>query len=146
MDLEEQYDKIYRYCYFKIRNRETAEDITQEAFLRLFQSHPEMRKEEALRFLYTVAHNLCVDEYRKRHSLPLAEDEADPCGMEDEILDREAVRTALLKLDPADRELLLLKYVNEVPVAVMGSLMGLSRFSVRRKIIQAVKRFKRYLG
>lgn len=145
MDLEEQYDKLYRYCYFKIRNRETAEDITQEAFLRLFQSHPEMRKEEALRFLYRVAHNLCVDEYRRRRTLPLAEDEADPGGMEDEILAREAVRTALLKLDPADRELLLLKFVNEVPVAVIGSLLGLSRFSVRRKVMQAVRKFKGYL-
>ncbi len=38
MDLEEQYDKIYRYCYFKVRRRETAEDITQETFLRFFES------------------------------------------------------------------------------------------------------------
>jgi len=35
MDLEEQYDKIYRYCYFKVRHCQTAEDITQETFLRL---------------------------------------------------------------------------------------------------------------
>ena len=36
MDLEEQYDKIYRYCYFKVRHCQTAEDITQETFLRFF--------------------------------------------------------------------------------------------------------------
>ena len=34
IDLEEQYDKIYRYCYYKLHHREKAEDITQEAFLR----------------------------------------------------------------------------------------------------------------
>lgn len=38
MDLEEQYDKIYRYCYFKVHQRETAEDITQETFLRFLDS------------------------------------------------------------------------------------------------------------
>ena len=32
LDLEAQYDKIYRYCYFKLGSRETAEDITQETF------------------------------------------------------------------------------------------------------------------
>uniref|UniRef100_UPI004056704F RNA polymerase sigma factor n=1 Tax=Acetatifactor sp. TaxID=1872090 RepID=UPI004056704F len=37
LDLEEQYDKIYRYCYFKVRKREVAEDITQEAFLRFYE-------------------------------------------------------------------------------------------------------------
>lgn len=32
MDLEEQYDKIYRYCYFKLHHQQMAEDITQETF------------------------------------------------------------------------------------------------------------------
>ena len=35
-EIEEQYDKIYRYCYFKLQKREIAEDITQETFARLF--------------------------------------------------------------------------------------------------------------
>ena len=35
-EIEEQYDKIYRYCYFKLQKREIAEDITQETFTRLF--------------------------------------------------------------------------------------------------------------
>ncbi len=37
VDVETQYDKIYRYCYFRLHNRETAEDLTQEAFLRYFE-------------------------------------------------------------------------------------------------------------
>ena len=34
LDIEEQYEKIYRYCFYRLRNREQAEDITQETFLR----------------------------------------------------------------------------------------------------------------
>ena len=34
MDLEERYDKLYRYCYMKTRHPQAAEDITQETFLR----------------------------------------------------------------------------------------------------------------
>lgn len=33
-DIEEQYDKIYRYCYFKTQNAALAEDLTQECFLK----------------------------------------------------------------------------------------------------------------
>ena len=34
MDLHEQYDRIYRYLYFRLHDRHTAEDLTQETFLR----------------------------------------------------------------------------------------------------------------
>ena len=33
-DLEEQYDKIYRYCYYRVKDAHLAEDLTQETFLR----------------------------------------------------------------------------------------------------------------
>ena len=36
MELEELYDRIYRYCYFHIGRKELAEDLTQETFLRFF--------------------------------------------------------------------------------------------------------------
>ncbi|MDE5589874.1 MAG: RNA polymerase subunit sigma-24, partial [Acetatifactor sp.] len=53
MDLDEQYDKIYRYCFFRLRQRETAEDITQETFLRFFESTTYRNTGQALRYLYT---------------------------------------------------------------------------------------------
>lgn len=37
MELEEQYDRIYRYCYYKLRDVQQAEDITQETFLRYLE-------------------------------------------------------------------------------------------------------------
>ncbi len=37
MDIEEQYDKIYRYCYFELYDKLLAQDITQETFLRFYR-------------------------------------------------------------------------------------------------------------
>ena len=34
ISIDEQYDKVYRYCLLRVRHKETAEDITQETFLR----------------------------------------------------------------------------------------------------------------
>jgi len=38
MDLKEQYDKLLRYCYAKIKHKDIAEDIVQESFLRFWKS------------------------------------------------------------------------------------------------------------
>ena len=71
MDLEERYDKLYRYCYMKTRHPQTAEDITQETFLRFLRTHNVGEMERHTAYLYTIARNLCVDFYRARQELPL---------------------------------------------------------------------------
>ena len=58
MDVGAQYDKLYRYCYFKLHNRDLAEDVTQEAFLRYFESYRHLREGQAVKCLYTIARNL----------------------------------------------------------------------------------------
>ena len=65
-DLDEQYDKIYRYCYMKLRHQQTAEDITQETFLRFLENktYKDMGKE--ISYLYRIARNLCIDLMRKQ--------------------------------------------------------------------------------
>lgn len=65
MDFEEQYDKIYRYAYYKMKQAEIAEDITQETFLRFLESDTYRNTGQALQYLYTIARNLCMDEFRK---------------------------------------------------------------------------------
>ena len=120
VDIEEQYEKIYRYCYFKLKNRESAEDITQEAFLRYLERYRFASSETALKYLYTIARNLCIDEYRKPAALPLPEDIPEPSG-EDARLTNLALHQALLEMPPGQQELLLLRYVNEVPVSVIAN-------------------------
>ena len=66
MDIEAAYDKIYRYLYYKLKNKETAEDITQQTFLK-FWEHSEYRSNEAaIKILYTIAGNLLINEYRRK--------------------------------------------------------------------------------
>lgn len=144
IDIEEQYDKIYRYCYFKLHNRELAEDITQEAFLRYFEKYHLAAAEQALKCLYTIARNLCIDEYRKQPTVPLEENM--PNGSQEErLLTGVSVKIALAQLESDERELLLLRYVNEVPVSAIGQMFGLSRFAVYRKLAMVTKKFKHQL-
>ena len=145
MDMEEQYDKIYRYCYFKLHHRETAEDITQEAFLRYFEKYNCASAEQTLKCLYTIARNLCIDEYRRRSSVPLDESMQE-ISKEEQILTSLAVKSALSGLENEEQELLLLRYANGVPVSAIGQILGISRFAAYRRLLTATKNFKDQLG
>ena len=131
LDIERQYDKIYRYCYYRLRNREQAEDVTQETFLRWFSSDTYRNTGQVLQYLYTIARNLCTDERRKPHFEPLTEDIS---STETDPLFSIALRTELDKLNNEDRELVLLRYVNEVPVKVLCKLYDMSRFAMYRRL------------
>lgn len=159
--IKEQYDKIYRYCYFKLHNRELAEDITQETFLRYLEKYRFSSTETALKYLYTIARHLCVDEFRKSpvlsleesalpgtalssgqaSGLPLSETIGTPSG-EDALLTALALQKALRELTAGQQELLLLRYVNEVPLNVCAGLLGISRFALRRRLQSAVRTLK----
>lgn len=145
IDVEEQYDKIYRYCYFKIQNRELAEDMTQETFLRFLEHYECLTEVEALKCLYTIARNLCIDEFRRKKTELLDFEKNGNVDMESQTITNLAVKQALAKLQPDDQELLLLRYVNEVPTAAIGRILGISRFAVYRRLISASARFKEEL-
>ena len=59
IEIGEQYEKIYRYCYLRVHHREIAEDLTQETFLRFLERPQYHDQEKALRYLYVIAKNLC---------------------------------------------------------------------------------------
>lgn len=144
VDFEEQYDKIYRYCYFKLRHRELAEDITQETFLRFLESNGYENRGKSLAYLYTIACHLCIDEYRKKQTVPI--ENAEPCCTDDNMLTSLALKMALSQLEETEKELLLLRYVNDVPLAVICKLYRISRFSAYRRIKKAAAHLEANLG
>lgn len=143
MDLEEEYEKLYRYCYFKVHHQQLAEDITQEAYMRLLSKNYDISKSGRLPYLYTIAHNLCVDEFRKK-PCTLIDDAGDiPVpDPSDQIAERTTVNRILETLPEDEQELLLLRYVNEIPVSAICKIVGLSRFAVYRKLSRAEKQLK----
>ncbi|MCR4679747.1 MAG: RNA polymerase sigma factor [Lachnospiraceae bacterium] len=143
LDLQEQYEKIYRYCYFKLYNQELAEDITQETFLKYLEHYEFTSSETTLKYLYTIARNLCIDEYRKQK--PVSTEDIAEMPHEDNIIDNLSIKAAISKLSEEDRELLLLRYANDVGVGAMAAIYNISRFAVRRKILAARKRLEEEL-
>src|SRR3989344_3747748 len=60
-------DALYRHCFFRVFNKSRAEELVQETFLRAWQYINEVKDVEHMRaFLYRIANNLIIDNYRKK--------------------------------------------------------------------------------
>ena len=146
MDIEEQYDKIYRYCYFKMYDNQIAQDITQETFLRFCKQGLNLGSDKELPYLYTIAKNLCIDHFRKRtvESLEEITEEVIDDPTED-LISNLTLRMTISKLPEDEQELIFLRYVNEVSVTAICKITGLSRFAVYRKLSKSLKWLKEEL-
>ena len=145
MSLEDHYDRIFRYLYFRLHDRHTAEDLTQETFLRFLRSRTYQDENRQLQYLYTIARNLCCQHYRNQTITYTLEEQGDtPAseGFEKLLLEQITLRETLQNLSPEDRELLFLRYVNDVPVSVISRIFKVSRFAVYRKLNTILKRIR----
>ncbi len=134
IDINDQYDKIFRYCYYKIHDRDIAENLTQDTFLRFLESPHYRDIGKELHYLYTIAGNLCKDAFHRRTAEELDENIADDKDYEDFILTNVALGNAIKNLPEEDKEIIILRYINDVPIGVLGELFGMSRFRMSRRI------------
>lgn len=97
-------------------------------------------------YLYTIAKNLCVDEFRKKpiESIENIAEEAAYDSLE-ELINHLTLKSTIEKLPLEERELLFLRYVNEVPIASICKIMGMSRFAVYRRLSKSLKWLKEEL-
>ncbi len=143
-DIKAVYDKVYRYCFFRVRSSSAAEDMTQETFLRYFAQNKKIRRGEDMAYLYTIAKNLCADYFRKKQPEQLSED----ClteGFADTADTKIAVRAALERLDERQSEVILLRYIGGLSVNEASKALGISRFALYRMEKAALVQMKKYL-
>ncbi|MDE1940804.1 MAG: RNA polymerase sigma factor, partial [Patescibacteria group bacterium] len=80
----EHSDALFRYCVFKINDRELAKDMLQETFVRAWQylAKDDSAVDNFKAFLYKIMTNLVIDEYRRRKPIDsletMREDGFDP--------------------------------------------------------------------
>lgn len=143
LELQEQYEKIYAFCYFKVHNREVAEDITQETFLKYFGATQYLEKGKKLAFLYTIARNCCNDYFSQAKqmvdidNLPELSEE-----ITESLKTTIAVRDAVSKLNIEEQEIVLLRFTNELGIGEIAEYLGISRFAVYRKLNTIKKQLK----
>lgn len=151
---EENSDALFRYCYFQTSNKEVAKDILQDTFTKTWIYLSGGNEVDNLKaFFYKVAKNLIIDHRRKKkaHSLEAITETGIDFESEDEEeratenSDKEFVVTKLEKLDPEDREILSMRYINEMSIREISNALDMTPNNVSVKIHRATQKMKKVL-
>jgi RNA polymerase sigma-70 factor (ECF subfamily) len=148
---QEKFGLIYRYVYSKVGNREEAEDLTSEIFLKAVRSVDQQRSPQSRRnWLYRIASTTIADHWRTYYREPKASlDELLEAGWEgpaeDEptaISNMEAylVQRLLQALPEHYREVLTCRFLLDLSIRATALRMGLSTENVRVLQFRALKR------
>lgn len=145
-------ERIYRFIYFKVSKQEDAQDLCSEVFLKTWQyliANKKIGNFNAL--LYKIARHVVIDFYRKKSQNEIA--------TEDEILQQieyqknvaqevenklevENIEKYLKRLKDEYREIIILKYVDELSIDEIAKIVNKSKGNVRVIIHRAIKALK----
>jgi RNA polymerase sigma-70 factor (ECF subfamily) len=132
-----------------------AEDMTQQVFLNALQSISSFKWKGApfSAWLFRIAHNQVVDHLRKskkRAAVPLDESllssDSNPQLMAEHNLDIEQVLLATKQLTDAQREVISLRFVGELPVVQVANIMGKSQGAIKALQHSAIVALRKALG
>jgi RNA polymerase sigma-70 factor (ECF subfamily) len=138
---ESHFDKIYRYVVIKIGNRTEAEDMTQQVFIKAYESIGSYQYQgfPFSAWLFRIAHNQIVDFIRKAskkptvqldESLPIMGD-SDPQGEVELKINIEQVVIATRQLTQAQREVISLRFAGGLSISEVAKAMGRSENAVK---------------
>lgn len=151
---EEYSDAIFRYCLFKISDREKALDLVQETFARVWQYLMHGNEIDNIKtFLYTTARNLIIDEYRKKKTYSL--DTLLDQGIEPHIDIEESLYTALdiarvmefvQELPENYSSIIVMRYVNDLSVKEIAQIVNESENVVSVRIHRGLSKLRTLLA
>jgi RNA polymerase sigma-70 factor (ECF subfamily) len=143
--------RVYNLAYRMLRRREDAEDVTQEAFLRAFESLPRVRESAAIgAYVCRIAANLCVSWLRARRgedevkvdpdSLPAAA----PSAEADEMGRR--AREAVAQLPPRYRLAVVAYYLEGQSYEEAARTVGVKVRTLKTRLYRARKMLREMLA
>jgi len=139
-------DALFRFCYFKVSDREKAKDLLHDTFIRVWsqiQKDEEISNIRAL--LYTIARNLIIDEYRKKKTVSL--DTMMEGGLEFSLHNEESIHNfaetqhavALFKKLPQHySEVLHLRFVDDMSIQDIAILLHIKENVVSVRVYRAL--------
>lgn len=158
------YEKtVYNLALRTLGNREDAEDVTQEAFLKAYRSLDSFRGDSKFSvWLYRIVSNLCLDLLRSRQRKPtqsltvedddgeigeleISDEHFSPEKLLDRKLTRESVQRGLSALPDDARQILLLRELQGMSYEEIGQALDLEPGTVKSRIFRARKRLCAFL-
>ncbi|MFH1218461.1 MAG: sigma-70 family RNA polymerase sigma factor [Candidatus Peregrinibacteria bacterium] len=149
-------DHIYRYVYYRV-NAGDVEDLVETVFMKVWENIRKYRlkKKSFSAWIFRITHNLVVDYYRNSKEREVGELQIDvkaykrehnPIRVTEDSFDQSILKDAFSKMKRSYREVLIYKFINELPNSEISLIMGKSEGSLRILQHRALKALKNVLG
>lgn len=137
--VEEYGNRLLKTCYLILRDKEEAEDVVQETFIKVFQKVETFKENSGLyTWIYTIALNLSRDRLRKKQDMLTLEDElVGNNNVESHVemsIDREVLRKELFKINSLYREVLVLFYFENLSIKEISNLLNEKEGTIKSKL------------
>ncbi|MSQ09950.1 MAG: sigma-70 family RNA polymerase sigma factor [Dehalococcoidia bacterium] len=138
-------DRLYNYLYRMTGSREDAQDLTQEAFVRVYQALPRFHLEAPFRpWLYKIATNLAINQLKGRKPAIVLEDYVPSRALDDsperQVETHEVQRiiaAAIAELPDTYRPVVLMRHVEELSYDEIGKALDLPIGTVKVRLHRA---------
>ena len=147
---------VLKFTYNMIRDKEAAEDITQEVFIIVYKKiYTYNREYKFSSWLFQVARNKCIDFIRKYKRVYEAniEDESNSCskGISPESMvelreTKKEIQAFINMLEELDREILVLRYSNEITFIEIANILNLNKATVKRRYYKIRERYRHFIS
>lgn len=153
---EKYHAKVYRYTFTLVRNREVAEEITSDVFVRIWKKRAIIKIEKGIdHLLFKITKDFCRDYLRKMaRDKALREAYIRQClnsksnPVEEELTFKENLQIAIQaieKLPPKCRQVFRLRYDQEMSLLQIANELGISTSTVQKHLHKANKLVRHYL-
>lgn len=147
---EKEADAIYRYCYFRLYDKEKGRDFMQEAFTKAWQYLADGNEVKNIRALiYKIANNLIIDFVRKKKEASLEAMEEDGFApkinireMTDQYLDAKTAIEKLQMIEPEYREVVYMRYVENLTPREIAEILNEKVNIISVRIHRGIKKLK----
>lgn len=152
MDLfvRSHYAAVLKYCRYHAPDRQRAEDLAQETFVRFFGALPGYRHSgKAVNYLYRIAANLCIDSGRKVQEIPfsrIGEEEVFAAGTEGRTEWEMDLENALNSLPHELQEIVILHYFQERTLKETAGILGIGLPLAKYRCKRALALLRRQMG
>lgn len=147
--------RVYRHIYYLVGNAAEAEDLTAQAFLQAWEAidRYQMRGAPFVSWLLRIAHNLAVSHLRSRKDrseLPDTLVDHSRLGNPEEVVQQtaegERVRAAILRLREEQRQVIMLRFVEDLEYPEVAEIVGKSVAAVRVIQHRALNALRKQIG
>lgn len=145
---------IFKYVLKLIQDKQQAEDLTQDTFLKAYTYIENNKQVDYPKtFLYRVAHNLTVDHIRKHKPLQLMKDffsyQKDPRASVESIVETretsQVLYEALASLKTSYQRVIILRKIEELSTRETGHILGWSESKVKSTLSRGMRALKKHL-